>query len=69
MDTATVMEDMAPATGMVIIVILIATATITTVMDILLGINSLAVTGMTIVVDQVTIPVIGDETTGQGDSL
>jgi hypothetical protein len=51
---------------MAIMALPIATATITTVIDILLGINNLAVTGMIIVMDQVTIPVIGDETTGQG---
>ncbi len=68
------MEDMITATALVpamamVIVILIATATITTVMEILMDIKNLAMTGMTIAMDQGMVPVIGDEMIGQGDRI
>lgn len=53
------------AMAMEIIVILIATATITMIMDILMDINNLAVTG-TAIVDHGVEPAIGDEIKGQG---
>ena len=55
---------------MEIMVILTATAIITTAiivtaMDILMDITTLAVTGMTVIMDQDMDPVIGDEIIGQ----
>ena len=49
-----------------IIVILIATAIITTAMDILMDITTLAVTGMTVIMNQGMDLVIGDEIIGKG---
>ncbi len=51
-----------------VIVILIATATITTVMGIIMDINNLAVTGMTIV-DHGADPAVGDERIEQGGRI
>jgi hypothetical protein len=56
--------------AMDIIVILIATAIITTAiiataMDILMDITTLAVTGMTVIMNQGMDPVIGDEIIGR----
>jgi hypothetical protein len=51
-----------------IIAILIATATITTVMGILMDINNLAVTGM-IIVDHGVDPAVGDERIGRAVGL
>jgi hypothetical protein len=50
-----------------VIVILRATATITTVTGILMDINNLAVTGITVTMDQGMVPVMGDEMRGQGE--
>jgi len=61
-------EDMVTAQAMdtVIIVILMAEATIITVMGILMEIKNLAMTGMTIAMVQGMVPVISDEIIGQG---
>jgi hypothetical protein len=66
------MEDMITATALVtaiVIIILIATAPTTTVMGILMDIKNLAMTGMTIAMDQGMVPVIGDEIIGQGGRI
>ena len=64
-------EDMVTAQAMdtVIIVILMAVATIITVMEILMDIKNLAMTGMTIAMDQGMVPVIGDEIIRQGGRI
>jgi hypothetical protein len=64
-----VMEDIAIILAMtMVIVILRATATITTVTGILMDINNLAVTG-TAIVDHGVDPAIGDEIKGQGGRI
>jgi predicted metal-binding membrane protein len=67
------MEDMITATAlvtaMVIVILIIATATITTVMEILMDIKNRAMAGMTIAMDQGMVPVIGDEIIGQGGRI
>jgi hypothetical protein len=62
------MEDMATAQApdTVIIVILITTATITTVIESLMDIKNLIMTRMTIAMDQGMVPAIGSEIKGQG---
>jgi uncharacterized membrane protein len=62
-----VMEDIAMALAMVI-VIPVAMTTIITVTGILMDINNLAVTG-TAIVDHGVDPAIGDEIKGQGGRI
>ena len=63
------MEDMAIILAMaMVIVIPVATTTITTVTGILMDINNLAVTG-TAIVDHGVEPAIGDEIKGQGGRI
>ena len=63
------MEDMAIILAMaMVIVIPVATTTITTVTGILMDLNNLAVTG-TAIVDHGVEPAIGDEIKGQGGRI